>query len=238
MTEQTDYWKKEAKQYREKYENPVDILHYEKRRRLNTALNLVSLTADDRILNVGVGAGKLFGQIPSHYHDQCVGLDFSTSMIRGARSANPDVPFVRGSSHRLPFSDKSCDVIFCLGVVGHLTASQYKETLVRLEQVLAEDGTLVISFANKYSPFRWLRTAYMSVATDSDLDYDEYKPTGVIKQLKNSGLTVEEKRYLTYSTGLLNTPQTIKLYEFLDRKFAKNNVLGPLSMTWVVSLSK
>lgn len=226
-------WRAKSRIYAAKYENPDSILELEKVQRLNTALSLADLRETGQILNVGVGAGQLFTNLPENVVGRCIGLDFSPDMIRLARSNRATPKYIQGSADELPLKDNSVDLVFCLGVLGHLPKGSVESTIKELGRVMAEGGQLILSYANSNSPFRWLRRKYFRLR-DIPSDYDSWNPSTILKFLGQVGITVRNRRFLTYSTGLVNTRVNKKIYQIYDDKLKNSGIAGHLAMTHVL----
>lgn len=67
-------------------------------------VDLLHPRAGERILDVGCGTGRLTEQIAAAGAD-AVGLDASAEMLDGARSAYPDLAFVRADARRFSFAE-------------------------------------------------------------------------------------------------------------------------------------
>jgi 2-polyprenyl-3-methyl-5-hydroxy-6-metoxy-1,4-benzoquinol methylase len=131
-----------------------DFLGDRFRERMNKALAWLddsNLPAHSRILDVGSGAGQLTNEAARRGYDVC-GVDYSYEML--AKAAGVCQPQARASSlmlqghaECLPFQNSSFDMIFCLGVIPHVTSPE--NVLRELARLLKPGGTLVFSFDNR-----------------------------------------------------------------------------------------
>jgi ubiquinone/menaquinone biosynthesis C-methylase UbiE len=228
-----EYWQERGEDYDAKYEEPTTVLQREKRARLSAALELAPFGDDGATVGeIGVGSGRLFARLPETV-TRTVGVDFSAAMIRAAREREQSVAYVQATAESLPLRTNSLDVLFCLGVVGHMESEAVPRAIEEMARVVRPGGTLILSFANARSPFRRVRRAYL--AARSGTHYSTYSPTFVRQLLDDAGYSVRTRRYLTYSTGLLDSKANLRVAAALDRTLGTNDRLGPLAMTWVLS---
>ncbi len=95
------------------------------------------------ILEVGCGYGKQVRALRRHLDCPIVGLDFSPSQIGRAReylSDCEDVHLVQGSGMRLPFPDRSFDLVLTSAVILHnapAAAEAIRREVVRVSARLA-----------------------------------------------------------------------------------------------------
>ena len=64
------------------------------------------------VLEVGCGTGHFTGWLKSSIALEAVGVDTSWAMLREAKSFLPQIALAQGEGSRLPFKDKSVDVVF------------------------------------------------------------------------------------------------------------------------------
>ena len=98
---------------------------------------LTAARGRDRVLELGVGTGRLLAQVPARV---AIGVDISAAML--AEAARKRLAVLRADAHRLPFADASFDAILAGGGVF-----RYLDTDLALEEcarVLVVGGTLAI----------------------------------------------------------------------------------------------
>jgi len=243
LRDQQNYFDEVSREYDEYYEHPQTIMDYEKRRRLETALSLATPSAEDDVLVIGVGAGELTRAIGDRA-GRTVGIDFSRAMLDLARD-RAGGEYVQGVVQNLPIRDGGLDTVFCLGVIGYLEDGEAMRSIGELGRVLAPNGNLVLSFANARSPFRRFRRFYYRTVLETgkrltglgdstEHRYTAYPPKTVESRLKTAGLSVLDRRYLTYATGIVNRSPNVRLYRALDERFADVDAARPLAMTWII----
>lgn len=245
--EQQDYFDDISQDYGRKYEEPDSILEYEKIRRMATAFELLTPGQHENLLEIGVGSGEFLRRYrDQHGETDLVGVDLSASMIKAARDVESSPLYCQGSITALPVETDSVDVAVCLGVVGYVDREDLGAVFEELARVLEPGGQLIVSFANRQSPFRRFRQFYYyrfleaakaitGLGTPVTSGYNAYTPETVLDSLSDSGFEVADTRYLTYSTGIWNTGLNVKTYDFLERRLHSSDAVGSLAMTWVVS---
>ena len=128
--------------------------------------------------------------------------------------------------------------VFCLGVLGHLDRSQVAPAVSEINRVLEPGGELLISFANSGSPSRMVRSVVSRHLSGSDLDYDTYSPETVTAHLDDAGFVVDNRKYVTFLPGLLNTSLHLKCYKVLDRFLDESGGFRNFAMTWLLRATK
>lgn len=101
---------------------------------------------DEKILEVGSGAGR-FTEIVNQYTDAILySLDYSNAVDVNARNNPPGkrLKFFQASMFHMPFAENSFDKIFCFGVLQH--TPDFKKALECMAKVLKPGGELVVDF--------------------------------------------------------------------------------------------
>ena len=73
-------------------------------------INFAKLKGDEKILDVGIGAGDLSGLFNSK---EVTGIDFSKTMLSECKKLHPEFKLVLADAEKLPFSDEKFDVVCC-----------------------------------------------------------------------------------------------------------------------------
>ncbi len=107
-----------------------------------------------RVLDAGCGSG--YGsRILLREASQCLGLDRDEAVVNLARSLfrAPGLEFSVGEIQGMAaVADGEVDVVVALEVLEHLPREEVAEFLGSVRRVLVEDGTLVVSVANRHHP--------------------------------------------------------------------------------------
>jgi len=84
-------------------------------------LNFLDIRTTDRVLEVGSGLGILASeaaqQAPQGY---VVGVEYAPAQISCTRVERPNLRFLRGDAHFLPFTDNHFDVVYCRYLLEHV----------------------------------------------------------------------------------------------------------------------
>lgn len=109
----------------------------------NVAASVADVGGHDRVLDVGTGTGLVLRCLPTTLGGGLrVGVDVSDGLLRVARRELPDATFMIADAQRLPFIDRSFDIVTCVATIPYLDADQ---ALAEWRRVLRPGGRLVIS---------------------------------------------------------------------------------------------
>jgi SAM-dependent methyltransferase len=156
----------------------VAELHAQRRERTLSLLRRLGAPADQRILDVGCGAGldiaylAQAGYSPPNLH----GLDVIPDAIASARTALPTANFVIGNAADLPYPDGSFDAVLQTTVLSSIT-----DRIVRLRVAsemarVTRAGGLLISYDVRQADGSNRHT----VAIDESELHDLYSPHGAL----------------------------------------------------------
>jgi len=110
-------------------------------------INFLKLHKTDRILDVGSGLGMLAREVAQKIPDgQVTGLEKSEDQLKKCTSTLPNLTFVKGDAHNMPFKDNSFDVVYCRYILEHV-ANPLK-VLNEVWRVLINGGSLFIQENN------------------------------------------------------------------------------------------
>lgn len=127
------------------YSESHPIVRWIERRRLELLARCASAQPDDRVLEVGCGAGHVLQLFDA---SDRTGVDLSESMLARARARlGPHVRLIRGSADGLPFDDGSFDVVLCTEVLEHVPDP--RSAIAELMRVARPDARVVVSIPNE-----------------------------------------------------------------------------------------
>ncbi|MGL4799091.1 MAG: MerR family transcriptional regulator [Cellulosilyticaceae bacterium] len=96
-----------------------------------------------QILDIGVGTGNLSNRLYDLGYD-ITGVDQSRAMLEVAKSKNSGLKVRLGEFMKLPFENKSFDVIVSTYAFHHLDDKEKEIAVEEMLRVLADDGIIVI----------------------------------------------------------------------------------------------
>lgn len=184
---------------------------------------LAAAKGADRVLEIGVGTGRLLSQVSCRHR---VGIDTSAAMLERAaeRSGQGDssMVLVRADAHALPFADESFDsIISGKGVFRYLDLNR---ALSECWRVLSPRGRLAF---HQYSATTWsLRTLLRRGGDEKWRHLHVEDPTDLTTALQSRG----------FVTDKVSLFRSIRFYPYvisIPRRFA-----GRLWSHVVVSASK
>lgn len=92
---------------------------------------LVSWTAGMRdVLEVGCSWGYILGHVPADEGGKRTGVDINPRLVELARLLNRGAAFEAGDVRRLPFTDRSYDVVLLAEVLEHLPWGEVRSALI------------------------------------------------------------------------------------------------------------
>lgn len=84
-------------------------------------LNFLALRETDTVLEVGSGLGVLASEVAHRVPQGAVfGIEFSEEQLARAPHSIPNLHFVRGDAHHLPFPSDHFDIVYCRYVLEHV----------------------------------------------------------------------------------------------------------------------
>ncbi len=107
-------------------------------------------TKNDIILDVGCGPGT-FLENKYPYKKNIIALDINKKFLKEVKKKYPEIKTKHGSAVKLPFQDKSIDIIFSNAVIEHVGgAENYKQFAKEIQRVSKK---WFITTPNKWFPF-------------------------------------------------------------------------------------
>jgi ubiquinone/menaquinone biosynthesis C-methylase UbiE len=113
-------------------------------------LELIKVSDNDRVLDVGCGNGSLINRISQKADIKAYGVDISPNMIEECRKKYSNIQFEVTTGENLPFNGNYFDIVTICCVLHHLhnPSTFFNEA----KRVLKPDGTLMIAEPLFYFP--------------------------------------------------------------------------------------
>ncbi len=141
--------------YKAKYKDRSPFHHYFFNERLEKATRDLDLSDAD-VLDIGSGTGDLFDHLVRRFPAvRFHATDVSAGML--AQSAVPGERKYTGHAYDHPFSTRTFDAVFMLGVTTYLTQEELDKNLSFIARSLKPGGVAVITFTNKHALDTWMR---------------------------------------------------------------------------------
>src|SRR3989338_2623020 len=121
----TDYYDEISEGY--------DALHFEEqKKKAELILKELNIKKSDKLLDVGCGTGK----ITALFFCDATGIDPSEKLLAKAK-----IPFVKGTAEKLPFPDKSFDIVISLTAIHH---ADIDKALAEIKRVAKRDVVITV----------------------------------------------------------------------------------------------
>ena len=91
-----------------------------------TIREILSITASDKVLEIGCGAGFLSREFDINY----TGVDYSTDIIKRHLQLYPKHNVQVANANNLPFQDNTFDAVFCCGVFQYLPNKDFADRVI------------------------------------------------------------------------------------------------------------
>jgi ubiquinone/menaquinone biosynthesis C-methylase UbiE len=115
------------------------------------------LKADDVILDVGCGSGRLANALKDMPHLKFIGIDVVQDLLDYAQeiSDRSDWQFIKTNDFKLPLADNSMDMVTAFSLFTHLLHEETYAYLAEMRRVLKPGGKIIFSFLNFTTPDHW-----------------------------------------------------------------------------------
>lgn len=117
------------------------------------SLDLLNIKKDNSILEVGCGQGLFLSRIVNTYKAKGIGIDVSSRSINYANKKykNKNLNYLKGSALKIPFKDKSFDMVLSFDVLEHI--ENQEKAVLEMIRVLKPKGKILIYTLNKNDKF-------------------------------------------------------------------------------------
>lgn len=127
------------------YNHPNFAFRYIEQKRISKLIELAEIRTDDKVLEVGCGAGHILEKIS---RGELHGIDISEMQIKRANQRlGNKVTLTKAPGEKIPYADKFFDKVLCSEVVEHVLDP--REVLIEISRVMKDDGILSLSIPNE-----------------------------------------------------------------------------------------
>lgn len=208
MRKEVTYFNTTSEEYLQEYEKITPPGHSFRARKEKVLELIPEVKTSKKALDVGCGPGLMTeGLLKKGYTVTCT--DAAPDMVSLARKAFPSLPetnFVVGDVYKLPFPDKSFDLVISMGLMEYL--DDQAKAIQELKRVTNEGGTLIITFPYKWSPWRtWNRIGVALIkplrkilgrTSNNWLTHREYTPKIVHDLLRPENLKITKTQFYNF----------------------------------------
>lgn len=200
-----DYWKKEGVEFDGFYGkisnfSPRKVISKFLEKRTKILREFIGTITNKNILDLGCGSGIQMLQLAPLCR-KITGVDISRPMLDSARKLLERLPvknweLVSADAGRLPFADKSFDVIFGLGLLDYV--AEPKAVLQECRRILKEGGSVIFTIPKIPSPFAFFRTRIGNILRRRILNLppiiNAVSPEGLAGLLRVSGFVASQEK--------------------------------------------
>lgn len=166
------------------------------------------------ILDVGCASGWFLSKIKEKYpKSKCSGVDVYKKSIEYGKKLYTSLDLQYADAHRLPFPDKSYDVIICTEVLEHVV--EPKKVLEEIRRVLASDGIAIIEMDTGNFLFRliwhWWTHLRQGVWRDSHIHIFNIEKLEDL--IQKSGFLIKKKKLFNATMAVAFLLKKGKNYE-------------------------
>lgn len=212
----------EYKAWEKRYQHPYkDVVSHE----IATRKRLIDGFLDDdkrksiKIIEIGCGMANVISDIVKKHDDwKGYGIDISENMIEYNKEKFPHIQFDKVDlNNEEIWENEKFDIVICAGVIGYL--DDPTAVLKKINRALNDDGVLLISYGNKRSIFRILRSSlikmlrfrvFNSIIKRLRPNTNSFQALSIYKNYSSkefksfmNGFGIVEKRNYSFCAGLL-----------------------------------
>lgn len=162
-------------------------------------------TSPVRILDIGCGHGYIHPTL-RNFGYEITGVEVAADVLTMARKENPDNKYITYDGNKLPFPDKSFDLVLAICVMHHVPPAQWPDFIAEGRRMLRSNGQLVVFEHNPLNPI----TRYVVANNDIDSDAVLLRHTKLAEMFRDAGLQN------VYTRSILFTPFNQRLFRRLD----------------------
>ena len=127
------------------HRHPNPFVRFTERRRIKAIFELTDVSREDRVLEIGCGAGNILEKAPK---GKLFGIDISLFILNKAKQKlNERARLFQADAQNLPFKDQAFTQILCSEVLEHLLDPL--AALNEAARILGNQGVAIISVPNE-----------------------------------------------------------------------------------------
>ena len=140
--------------------DPAEVARLEKQARFLTRWILDGVEAGPgaRVLDLACGTGAMARRLLARLPDvRLTGCDLSRTQLQAARQQSPRLPLVSADAARLPFADRTFDVVHWSWLLEHVQPAHAQAVLVEVRRVVSSSGCAWMTEVDNDSLSFWPR---------------------------------------------------------------------------------
>jgi len=152
-----------------------------------------------RLLDIGCADGTTTYQIKKRFPKlKITGLDYYKETIDFAKKTKPQIHFVHGDAHELPFGNETFDIVTAIEVLEHL--EKPKKVLSEIKRVLKPGGKFIIVQDTDSLLFRtvWWFWTKSTGAVWINSHINCVPPKKLLETIRRSGFSINKIMYSNF----------------------------------------
>lgn len=174
--------------------------HYQK---LKNVCDLIDNNPKD-VLDVGCASGWLLSEVAKNYPKaQCTGIDVYKKALDYGSKNYKNLKLIEADAHKLPFSEKSFDLIICTEVLEHV--QDPKGVLQEIKRVLKPGGVVIVEMDTNNLLFRliWFGWTRFKGRVWKDSHLHQFNQKRIKKIIINSGLSLLKQKFFNFRLAVV-----------------------------------
>lgn len=168
----------------------------------------------DELLDIGCGTGFFLAELVEK-HPRAIGFDISHEMLKVSEEYVPGARVVTGDAEKMPFADKSFDVVFCKGSLHHMR--DHVGFLSDCRRLLHEDGVLIMSEPCNDNPIIRLARALLYKKSEHFDEGDQgFTRKGILELCERAGFEMTVvKKYGVFAYVFAGFPDHLGILRYI-----------------------
>ncbi len=166
----------------------------------------LAINPDAKVLDLCCGAGQATQELVKHFQN-VTGLDASPIAIQRAKRNVPQAAYVESFAEKMPFSDRSFDLVITNTAMHEMDAVQLQQIIQEVHRILTPEGQfIIIDFHRPTNPLFWLPVATFLWLFETETAWELIK-TDLHQLLTKSGFTIASSQL--YAGGSLQVLRSL-----------------------------